>query len=148
MPTREEIEAKVHEFNDRAMTQHDMAYIDGALADDVVEHSTPPGFGNDKKAALQIFEMIFAATPDLKGEVLDTVVSGNKVAIRGRYSGTDNGTGQMPGVPATGKPFSIEGIDVVTFGDDLRVTEHYGLLDMGGMMAQLGLMPPPPEPEA
>ena len=144
MPTREEIEAKVHEFNERAMNQHDMAYIEDALSDDAVELNPPPGFGNDKKAALQIFEMIFAATPDLKGEVLDVIISGNKAAIRGRYSGTDSGTGQMPGVAPTGKSYSIEGIDVVTIGQDGRFTEHYGLIDMGGMMMQLGLLPPPP----
>jgi predicted ester cyclase len=141
MPSREEIEAKVHEFNDRGITQHDMAYIDGALSDDFVEHSPLPGLGNDKKSAVQGFEMLFAGTPDFRGEILDVVIGGNKAAIRGRYSGTDSGTGQMPGLSPTGKPYTAEAIDVVTVGDDGRFTEHYGIFDVTAVMMQLGLMP-------
>jgi hypothetical protein len=47
------------------------------------------------------------------------------------------------GFGATGKPFSVEGIDVVAIDDDGRFTEHYGLFDVPAMMQQLGLMPGP-----
>jgi predicted ester cyclase len=93
---------------------------------------------------VQGFEMLFAGTPDFTGEILDLVISGNKPAIRGRYSGTDSGTGQMPGVPPTGKAYTAEGIDVVTVGDDGLFTEHYGIFDVAAVMMQLGLMPGAP----
>ena len=47
------------------------------------------------------------------------------------------------GAPATGKSFSVEGIDVVAIDDDGRFTEHYGLFDVPTMLQQLGLMPAP-----
>jgi predicted ester cyclase len=69
--------------------------------------------------------MLFAATPDFRAETFDLVISGNKAAIRGQYSGTDSGTGQMPGVPPTGNSYSVEAIDVVSVIDEGRFTEHY-----------------------
>ena len=60
-------------------------------------------------------------------------------------TGTDT-LGFMPGMPATGKPFRLDAIDVFTFNDAGQNTEHYGVYDMMGTMAQLGLtdMPAPP----
>ena len=144
MLTRDEIAAKAREFNDRGFTGHDLEYIEDQLTDDFIEHNPFPGLGNDKKGALDTFRAIFAATPDIKAEILQLVVEGNKFAVRTRCWGTDNGTGQMPGVAPTGKSYSAESIDVVTVADDGRFTEHYGIFDIPSVMMQLGLMPPPP----
>ena len=143
MLSRDEIAAKAREFNDRGFGGHDLDYIEGMLTDDFIEHNPFPGLGNDKKGALETFRMIFAGTPDIKGEILQLIVDGNKLAVRTRFWGTDNGTGQMPGVPATGKSYSAESIDVVTVTDDGRFSEHYGIFDIPAVMMQLGLMPPP-----
>ena len=148
MPTRDEIERMVHEFNERGINARDVDYIEDRLADDFIEHNPAPGLGNDKKGALERFRMLFAATPDMRGEVLELIVSENKVAIRSSFSGTDSGTGQMPGVPPTGKSFSAESIDVVTVGEDGKFHEHYGITDIPTMMVQLGLMPAPGQPPA
>jgi steroid delta-isomerase-like uncharacterized protein len=133
-------------FIDRLFNEHDLSYADQMLADEFVEHNpVDPSMGNDRKAALASFEAILAAAPDLGVEILDLVANGERVAIRARYSGTDSGTGwgAPMGVPATGKPFSIEGIDVAVVDDDGRFREHYGLFDVPGLMMQLGMMPPP-----
>ena len=58
-------------------------------------------------------------------------------------TGTDT-EGMMPGMPATGKTFSMGAIDVFTFDDGGMNTEHYGVYDIAGTMTQLGLMPTPP----
>lgn len=145
MPTREQIDAAVHDFMEKGFNAHAVDHIEGMLTEDFVEHNPAPGLGTDKRGALDSFRTIFAATPDLHYEVVDMIVSGDRVAIRGRGTGTDNGTGQMPGVPPTGKPFTAEGIDVVTVNDEGHFTEHYGILDAMGIMGQLGLLPPPPD---
>jgi predicted ester cyclase len=146
--TREQIETANREFMEKGINAHDVDYIESKLTDDFIEHNPYPGLGNDKKGALETWRAIFAATPDLRYEVLDLIVSGDKVAIRGRITGTDNGTGQLPGVPATGKSFTVESIDVVTVTEDALTSEHYGLFDVPGLMMQLGMMPPPTTPMA
>lgn len=145
MATRQQIEEMVREFQERGFNAHDVDHIEGMLSDDFVEHSPLPGLGNDKKGALETFRAIFAATPDLHGEILEVIVSGNRFALRSRSTGTDSGTGQMPGVPPTGKSFTAESIDVVTVNDEGHFTEHYGIIDAMGIMGQLGLLPPPPD---
>lgn len=145
MATREQIEEMVREFNERGFNAQDVDYIEGRLSDDFIERNPLPGLGNDKKGALETFRAIFAATPDLHSEVVDVIVSGNRFAIRSRFSGTDSGTGQMPGVPPTGKSFTAESIDVVTVNDAGEFSEHYGIQDVMGIMGQLGLLPPPPD---
>jgi predicted ester cyclase len=117
------------------------------IADDVVEHNPlSPDMGNDKKAALETFRAMFAMSPDMKAEEVDIIASGNKVALYSRMTGTDSGIGwgSQMGVGPTGKPYTVEGIDVVTLGDDGKFKEHYGIFDTMGMMGQLGLLPPPP----
>jgi predicted ester cyclase len=91
------------------------------------------------------FQAILDATPDLKVEILDLIATGDRVAIRARYSGTDSGTGwgAPMGAPATGKAFTAEGIDVAILDEEGKFREHYGLIDAPGMMVQLGLMPAP-----
>jgi hypothetical protein len=54
--------------------------------------------------------------------------------------------GFMPGMSATGKPFRLDAIDVFTFNDAGQNSEHYGVYDMMGTMAQLGLMEMPAPP--
>ncbi len=143
MLSRDDIAAKAREFTDRGFSGHDLDYIENQLTDDFIEHSPFPGLGNDKKGALESFRTLFDATPDTRGEVPQLLGEGDKFAVRTRRWGTDNGTGQMPGVPPTGKTFSVESIDVVTVADDGRFTEHYGIFDIPSLMMQLGLMPPP-----
>jgi predicted ester cyclase len=148
MPTPEEIRGLVDRFNQRLFNEHDVEAAADMLADGFVEHSPfMPGSPPTKEGTLQDFRTMLAAIPDMRGEVLRTIVSGDKVAVHTRASGTDSGTGfgAMMGAPATGKAFTAESIDVLTVGEDLRFTEHYGIFDMGAVMMQLGLVEPPPQ---
>ena len=144
MRTSEENKETAREFMERVMNKHDMAYAEEALADSFIEHNPlSPDMPPDKKGALATFQAMFENSPDMRGEVHDLVATGDRVAIRATYSGTDSGPGwgAPMGAPATGKPFSVEGIDVAIVNDDGKFCEHYGIFDVMGMMGQLGLMP-------
>jgi predicted ester cyclase len=146
MRTPEQTKQISRSFIDRVFNQRDLAYADSMLADEFLEHNPlDPSMGNDRKAALASFEGVLAMSPDIKAEIIDLVAAGDRVAIRSRYSGTDSGIGwgSPMGIPATGKPFSIEGIDVAVLDEEGKFREHYGLFDVYAMMTQLGLTPPP-----
>ena len=55
---------------------------------------------------------------------------------RSTWSGTQQG--ELFGLPATSKPFSMNVIDIVRFEGD-TVVEHWGVSDVAGMMQQVGL---------
>ncbi len=89
-----------------------------------------------------MFTQMSERFPDSTMEIADIFASGDKVVIRSRTTGTDT-NGFMPGMPATGKPFTMESIDVMTFDQNGMNSEHYGIPDISGVMMQLGLMPAP-----
>jgi predicted ester cyclase len=141
MATPEENAATVREFQRRVFNEKDVSFAEKTLADGFVDHSPPPGMAGDKASTIEMFRFMAEQMPDSKTEELDLIASGNKVCLRSRISGTDT-AGFMPGMPATGKSFSIESIDVMTFDENGQNIEHYGITDIPAAMVQLGLMPP------
>lgn len=112
------------------------------VADEFVEHEETPGFERSKEGVKQMFRMYRAAFPDLRMEAEDVLVSGDKVVVRARATGTHQG--EFMGMPATGKSVDVQLIDIIRFGDDGLAHEHWGVLDALGMMQQLGAIPAAP----
>jgi steroid delta-isomerase-like uncharacterized protein len=118
--------------------------IDGfgdLLAEDFIEHEETPGLEPTKEGVKTFFRMYRAAFPDLRMDVEDLVASGDKVVTRLRASGTNQG--DFMGMPATGKHMDVQLIDIMRYGDDGLLHEHWGVLDALGMMQQLGVVPVP-----
>ena len=138
--SREDMQRMTEEFY-AAMNSKDLSDLLSRLDDAVVDHQLPPEMPNGKEGAAAFFNMMFSSTPDMKFEILDVLVAGNRVAIRSRVTGTQ--TGPFMEMPATGKPFDVEGIDIVDVNDDMKVVEHWGIFDFLGMMQQVGLIPQP-----
>jgi len=111
------------------------------LADDFVEHEQTPGLEPTKAGVLEWFRTFRAAFADLRFEPEDYIASGDKVVVRVRATGTNNG--DFMGMPATGKSIDIQLIDIVRFGDDGLGYEHWGVADVMTMMQQLGAVPMP-----
>ena len=118
--------------------------IDGfgdQIAEEFVEHEEMPGLEPGKEGVKQMFRMYRAAFPDLRMEVEDVLVSGDKVVARVRATGTQQG--EFMGMPATGKSVDVQLIDIIRFGEDGLAREHWGVFDALGMMQQLGAVPTP-----
>ena len=115
--------------------------IDGfgwQLADDFVERDELPGLPPTKDGVVQYFRIMLAAFPDMRMDVQDSFASGDKAVARLRISGTHQG--EFMGIPATGKPVSVNLIDITRFGDDGLACEHWGVADLLAMMQQLGVI--------
>jgi predicted ester cyclase len=80
--------------------------------------------------------------PDAVQRVEDIYAVGDKVTVRLTWEGTH--LGEFMGVPATGKPVSVEtiGIDRVVDG---KVVEGWGQLDMLGLLTTIGAVAPVPQ---
>ena len=76
------------------------------------------------------------AVPDLKWEIKEVVVSGDRVIVRGEASGTPTGT--FMGVPGGGKSFRIMSIDVHTIKDG-KMIHAYHVEDWMGAVRQLSV---------
>jgi steroid delta-isomerase-like uncharacterized protein len=119
--------------------------IDGfgaLLSDDFVEHEEVPGLEPTREGVKAFFHMYRAAFPDLRMEVEDVIVDGDKAVARVRASGTNDG--DFMGMPATGRRVDVQLIDIMRLGDDGLVHEHWGVFDAMKMMQQLGAIPEGP----
>lgn len=82
--------------------------------------------------------MFYGAFPDLNHTVEETIAAGDKVVVRFTLRGTY--TGDLMGIPATGKPITIGAIAVFHVVND-KVAELRGQFDQMGLMQQIGAMP-------
>jgi steroid delta-isomerase-like uncharacterized protein len=112
------------------------------LAVDFVEHEQTPGLAPGKDGVKVFFQMQRAAFPDLHMDAQDVIAGGDKVVTRVRYTGTNRGA--FMDMPATGKSVDVQLIDIMRFGDDGLVHEHWGVMDQLTLMQQLGLVPAGP----
>lgn len=74
-------------------------------------------------------------------EVFDTICDGAWVANHFAISGVHRGP--LMGVPATGRPFRINGVSMFRFGSNNKVVERRVAIDLYGLMVQIGAVPPP-----
>jgi steroid delta-isomerase-like uncharacterized protein len=132
----EELGRSVYE----AFNKGDEAAIDELFSDRFVEHADlPPGGTPDRDGVKAWLRMMRAGFPDLNFEMLDMIAIDGKACARARMTGTN--TGEMQGMPATGKAIDVEAIDLVRIDDNDLMVEHWGAFEEGKMMRQLGLLP-------
>ena len=107
-----------------------------------MEHEETPGLEPTKDGVMEFFRMYRAAFPNLLMEPQDVLVSGDKVTIRTRATGTQQG--EFMGMPASGKDVDVQLIDIIRFDDNGLAAEHWGVVDMVAMLQQLGAIPEGP----
>ena len=106
-----------------------------AVSPDVVDHSTPDGARAGIEGVREWFVMLHNAFPDLRANVADIAIDGDKVVAHVRYTGTH--TGDFGDIAATGKPLTINSTDVMRFEGGKHV-ERWSNLDSATILQQVG----------
>ena len=136
----EENKRRYREFVDQVISNGNMDGVDEFIAEDFVEHDPVPGMEalSGREAMKQMIGMFRAACPDLTSTTEFVIAEGDLVVGRHTERGTQ--TGEMMGMPATGKSFEMSEIHVVRIVDGMAV-EHWGVADQMSMIQQLGVIP-------
>ena len=135
----EENKAIARRFYIEVAGQGNLSLIDELVAEDFVDHNAPgPDIAPGREGLKQVFTAFGSAFPDMKGTLDDQVAEGDKVVSRMTFTGTHQG--DYLGMPATGKSFSIEAVEIFRFEGGM-IAERWGQADRIGMMQQLGLAP-------
>ncbi|HZR98274.1 MAG TPA: ester cyclase [Chloroflexota bacterium] len=121
-------------FNDR-----DWPAEAAVHAADFVAHvpGAPPLDNEAWKAFIAAF---VAGFPDFRLTIEDVIAAGDRVAVRWVFQGTHQG--EFHGVPPAGRPVSVAAMEVNRMADG-KVAEHWVLLDLLGLMQQVGAIPAP-----
>jgi steroid delta-isomerase-like uncharacterized protein len=135
----EENQELVRQMFERAINQRDPSVFESFIDTSYVNHDMPaPEPGPEGLRA--VMGAFFAAFPDMRIVVEQTVGEGDIVCTRGYFSGTHDG--EFMGIPATGKKVNVKYMDMWRL-DEGKAVENWVRLDMLGMMQQLGVVPGP-----
>lgn len=102
----------------------------------VVQQNGMPAM--DPMGYRQVGEMFRAAFPDGVMRAVEQVAEGDRVTTRTSFTGTH--TGNLMGIPATGRKVEVGGIDFDRIADG-KIVERFEVYDQFGLMVQLGVIP-------
>ena len=105
-----------------------------------IDNDPAPGQLTGPEGYVQFFTKMRNAFPDFKVEVDHMVTDDNNVAFA--YTATGTHQGDFQGIPATGKPIKIRGMQISRF-ENGKMVERWGSSDELGMLQQLGVLHDP-----
>jgi len=131
----------IRRFIEEVLNHGNLDAADQFCWEDVVEQVPLPGQGPGLEGLKDVLRMLRTAFPDMRWSVEEQLQDNDKVLTRFVWTGTHQG--EFLGIPATGRPVSVWGmvLDRVAKG---RIKETRIIMDMLGLMAQLGAVPAPP----
>ena len=127
-------------FSDEVVGGHNLTVLNEILGDDFISHHFPTPGNNNKAVFTEGMKNLFAGFPDIHITRTEQYENGNKVFTYAFWEGTHTGT--FMGIPATGKKVHVEYMDIWRVGDG-KIRENWVVMDIAGLLIQLGVMPPP-----
>jgi steroid delta-isomerase-like uncharacterized protein len=114
--------------------------LDALVTDTFVEHSPyVQGGPAGAEGMKQFARMIRSGFPDSEWVIDDLIAEGDQVVMRWTSRGTHQG--EAFGIPATGRPVVVTGIDIFRVSGG-KLAERWNEVDMLGSMQQIGVVPP------
>ena len=114
--------------------------IDELAMEDIVDHEEGlPGQPSGREGVKFFVGAMRDAFPDIRPKSIEPMMAdGNLEAASVVLTGTHSG--ELMGVPATGKTVEFGSIDIIRV-EDGRVAEHWGITDTMALMQQIGAIP-------
>lgn len=113
--------------------------MDEFFSPNFVYHDPPPipGLGPGLEAIKQAFRTFASAAPEGNPVIHELIAEGDFVVVRMTAAGLH--TGELFGVPPTGKRLEMTGIVIYRF-ENGKIVERWAQHDFLGLMHQLGLI--------
>jgi len=125
----------VGRVGDAVFNKHDFSVLDAYMKADYIQHN--PLVPQGRAGFRQFFEATFEGVPDWSYALKHSIAEGDFVWVHGTYSGTQ--TGEWLGIPATGRAFAIDAVDIFRL-EDGKLAEHWDVMDIYGLFKQLGVI--------
>jgi steroid delta-isomerase-like uncharacterized protein len=136
----EDNKAIVRHYLEEAWNQGNLSIIDELAAPNYARYVSGQGSPLNREGQKQRIASFREALPDVHLSIDDLVAEGDRVVFRITIAGTQTGT--LMGVAPTGRRVTISAIDIVRLVDG-KIEEHWGQMDMLGLLQQLGALPTP-----
>ena len=137
----EENKAIVRRFFEEGPSKGNLSIADELLSPDFVIHVPLPA-SPGIEGINEVITTCRAAFEHLNVTIEDMIAEGNNVVARFTARGIHKGN--FMGLPATGKPITMTGIEIFRIKDG-KIIELWGEANLLGLMQQLGIIPTPEE---
>lgn len=125
-------------YFDDVWSRGEVDLLDDLVTDDYVNHSpSVPGPRPGAADLKPIVRAMRAGIPDLRYDILDTVIGDDKVAVHVRVTGTH--TGPLFGIAPTGRRIDVRQMQIEWLRDG-RIAQHWRVTDELGLLRQLGVV--------
>jgi steroid delta-isomerase-like uncharacterized protein len=128
--------AVAREFVKRVFNGSDAEGARDFFTSDVVWHGGALGTVTGVDVIVPILTGFINALSEIRAEEQDVIASEDLVAIRLVVSATH--TGNMLGVPATGRPVQWDAVDIYRVTDDGKISEQWAFEDLAAILSQVG----------
>jgi len=131
----------VRSYIEDVFNKRQLAAIDRYILVDYAEHNPnlPPGLAGKR----QFVASVLAGFSDYHAEIQDILAEGDKVVVRTRWTGTQDGS--FLGLPPSGHRVSFSTADFYRIQNG-RLAEHWDVVDSLPRAVALGLVPAPKPP--
>ena len=136
--SEEENKNLVRRYYEESFYQGRQDILHEFVSSDFIDHTPSPGMPPGIEGMKLIHSMVHNAFHDIHVDIDDLIAEGDKIVARFTVSGSHKG--EFMGMSPTGKKTSIMEIRIYRI-EGRKIVEHWGLLDQGTMMQQLGLSP-------
>ena len=127
--------AIVRRFNKEFIQEGNMDSFNELISPDFINRTAPPGPPVGPEGVVYFFNHLLKPSfTNFTVQIHDQVPEGDKVTNRKTFHATH--TADFFGVPASGKKVVMDVIDIIRLKDG-KFVEHWGILDMQGLMAQI-----------
>lgn len=118
----EKNKAIIVHFDEACIEQNNADALDELVSDKVINHAARPGTPNGKESFHHFLSALHAGLSDIKVEVLLQVAENDLVVTHKIIKAVH--TGNFFGVAASGKPVSIEAIEIIRL-ENGKYVEHW-----------------------
>jgi len=140
--TNEQNKVNARRIVDETWNKHNLRLIDELFSNDAILHNPQnPTSAKGPQGAKSSVETYLTAFPDLKITIEKEIADGEYVVQHLRAIGTN--TGELMGMPATGKKANTTGAMTTKFDNNGKIVEVWSFFDNLGLMQQLGVVPTP-----
>ncbi len=139
----EQNKATFRRFIEEAWNKGNLAVTQEVASPELVLHFMPPGTPPGPETINRHIASVRAAFPDVSITVEDQFADGDKVVTRWTMKGTQRGpyTNDLKTpMPASGKTFEAQGIDICRFDGNGKWAECWSSFDRLGRLQQLGAL--------
>lgn len=139
----EQNKALLRRFWDEVFNEKNLDAIDEMFTADWAYHGAGGQELRGPESLKEFLGSYFRAFPDMEATVDEILAEEDKVVTRATGRGTHQG--ELMGMPPTGKQISVPVICITRVVDN-KIAEDWELIDLYGMLQQLGVLASPSRP--